>query len=142
VAESKIDHVNGFQSTEQHSIDYTDWLIRRTDWSWWHDEYQMPDIVALEGLPNGSIGTVNRSYFDSDSGLLAEVSSSTGDLNVGDAAAVRGLDPKKKSAKIAGPIQEVVVTNGAMAVSTKDGFYLATMSGATKLAAPKVAPLP
>jgi hypothetical protein len=138
-----LGHVKGFQPVPQQSIDVSTFgALGRTDWSWWNVSYQLPYMVAMEGVAGYSTSHISRSFFDPEGGVLAEVSASTGDLLVGDARGVRGTSSTVKAGSILGPIYEVIVRAGTMAVSAKGGVYLATMSGVTKLGIPKVAPLP
>ena len=48
---------------------------------------------------------------------------------------------RKSFASIDGPVYDVVVTNGTMAVSANGAFFLVTKAGVKKLAVPSVAPV-
>jgi hypothetical protein len=137
------DHVNGYQPGAQVTIDYTTFgYMSRTDWSWWTMAYQMPNLITVWGLPVKSIGTVSKAYFDPTSGLLAEQATSGGKLLITDTSTIGMADEARKPfASIDGPVYDVVVTDGTMAVSANGGCYLVTKAGVQKLPVPSVAPI-
>ena len=138
-----LDHVNGYQPVAPVSIDDS-WFgfTSRTDWSWWPIYHQLPNLISVWGLPVKSIGTVSKAYLDPTGSLLAEQATSTGKLLFTDTSTIVMTDLARKSfASIDGPVYDVVVTNGTMAVSANGAFFLVTKAGVKKLAVPSVAPV-